>query len=114
MELLDTEPARQHRGIVYLWLTERPIPRLKGESRIIYIGKTKAKLRERHRRYADVEASDQNWPNYEYIIRQFGPITFRIAHHSKFAETPKEAEKQLFKKYGELHLETPPINRTAG
>lgn len=113
--ILDTEDARQKQGIVYVWLTEKPIPRTRGESRVLYIGKTVRTLRKRYQNnYIDKETSennDSNWIRWPYIIGHYGPITFWIAPHNLFGDSPKAAERLLLTNYFKTHLEIPPFNR---
>jgi len=40
--------SKQQRGIVYIWRTQSDIPRLKGKSPIIYIGKANGSLYDRY------------------------------------------------------------------
>jgi hypothetical protein len=98
--------AKTLRGVVYIWFTEGPIPRLKGNSPIVYIGKTNMTIKDRHFPHADLEASDTNWRKYDYIIKQYGPI--RIA--CKQVKNPREAERHFLLEYLMVHLELPPIN----
>jgi hypothetical protein len=110
-ELLDTKEARLNNGVVYLWLSERPVPRLMGECRVIYIGKTDKSIRDRHYKYAKKESEGNNWLRYNYIITNFGSMTFMVAPCGEFASNPKDAEVELLKSYFIAHLEAPPINR---
>jgi len=110
--LLDTAPAREYRGIVYLWLSERPIPRVKGSSKILYIGKTDGCMSDRYRRYVDTVASGKNWDRYGYVIKKYGPITFAIKSIVA-PQTPKKAEGQLLEEYFKAHLEYPPVNKAS-
>jgi len=113
-KLLDMAPARQHRGVVYVYLCERPIPRVRGNSNILYIGKTNQTMRERLMRWAKTEGSDYNCSRYQYIIsKEYGPITLGYARYNILAATPKAAEKQLLKMYFAKHLEYPPLNRAS-
>ncbi len=104
--LSSCSQARDLRGIVYVWYTTKPIPRLKGESNVVYIGKTKSTFRERHHRYAAVEGSGYNWKRYSHIIKKFGDIRVACAK----VENPRGSEIELLRQYKEEHLELPPIN----
>jgi len=44
----SSKESDEHKGIVYFFLSEKPIPRVLGESRILYIGKTNTSLRTRY------------------------------------------------------------------
>ena len=107
--LLKTKIGRESKGVVYIWRTQNPIPRLNGENSIIYIGKTKNSMFERHHQYAKLESSGNNWHRHEHIIKKYGAITFECAK----CESPKETEKALLNEYFKEHLELPPINRTS-
>ena len=107
-KIFSSPEAKASRGVVYVWSTESGIPRMKGNSNVVYIGKTKASLYERHHRYAEIEGKDLNWEKYKYIIETFGPIRVRFAVHEK----PREAEKDCLKWYLKEHLELPPLNCT--
>jgi len=106
--LLKSKIGREYHSIVYQWRTQKPIPRLYGESPIIYIGKTKNSLFIRHHGYAKLEASGSNWRRYEYIIKNYGSIIFECAK----CEYPKKIEKELINEYFQNHLEVPPLNLT--
>lgn len=96
------------RGVVYVWSVERPIPRLKGRSDVLYIGMTKHNLSKRHSTYANVEGNDPfNWARYSYLIPEYG----RISVHYAICDDPKSAETYMLKLYSEEHLEIPPFNR---
>lgn len=94
-------------GVVYVWATERPIPRLRGESNIIYIGKTDQSLSQRHSQYATSEGTGDNWARYDHIIRKFGAI--RVFYSVQ--PNPTDAERMLLRKYFDDHLDIPPLNR---
>jgi len=109
--LFSSEEARQAKGVVYAWVTQKPILRLRGGSNIVYIGRTKQTLSDRHRKYAKKEASPPyNWPRYDFIIPQFGPITVMYADAASIAKTPEGAEEELLRQYFAEHLEYPPFN----
>ncbi len=99
--------ARKYKGVVYVWYTDKGIPRLNGESNIVYIGKTKNSLFDRQHRYAELEGSYYNWERYKHIIQNFGPIKVKFIA----AENPKDTERNLLECYFKEHLEIPPINR---
>jgi hypothetical protein len=109
-ELFSSSAARNARSVVYIWSTTVPIPRLRSQSNVVYIGKTLNTLFERHHKYASVEANGKelcNWQRYEHIIQNHGPITISYAVHAN----PANAEKDLLKLYFDEHLELPPLNR---
>lgn len=106
-KMFSSDEARSPKGVVYIWSTRSYIPRLKGKSNVVYIGKTRSSLFERHHRYAKVEGEGLNWERYRYIIEEFGPIRVGFA----VCEKPDEKEKDLIRCYLMDHLELPPLNR---
>ena len=101
--------ARVTKKVVYVWVTQKCIPRLRGKSNIIYFGKTIQTLYDRHYKYASIEGDPYNWQRYEHIIRNFGPIKVYFA----ITSNPKDTESELLKKYYEDHCESPPVNRAS-
>jgi|TARA_B100000315_G_C14305892_1_gene464003 hypothetical protein len=104
--LLSTKIGRELRSIVYKWCTQNPVPRMRGESPIIYIGMTINSIFDRHHKYAKIESSGDNWKRSEHIIKNYGPITVECAK----CDNPKETEKKLLQKYFDNHFEFPPVN----
>ena len=102
--------ARDERGVVYLWCTVKPIPRLKSRSNVVYIGKTSNTLFERHHEYASVEAAEDNWRRYEHIIVIYGAISVRYAICGT-GDSADVVESKLLRRYFDEHLEMPPLNR---
>lgn len=109
--LFSSEEACQATAVVYVWFTDKAVPRLQGQSNVLYVGQTIQTLSERHRRYAARETSDYNWPRYEFVIPRYGSIVVMYAEAAAIGGTPKEAEKKLLDQYFEDHLEYPPFNR---
>jgi hypothetical protein len=107
--LLNTKIAREYRCVVYKWCTQNPIPIMRDESPIIYIGKTINSMFDRHHKYAEVESSGNNWLRYEYIIQNYYPITVECAK----CDSPKDTEKRLLMEYFKSHLEVPPVNSSS-
>jgi hypothetical protein len=105
--LFSLPDARKYSGVVYVWYTHDGIPRMKGKSNIVYIGKTKNTLFDRHHRYAELEGSGINIARYAHIIHNYGPIKVKFIG----ATNPKETEKEFLECYFNAHLETPPMNR---
>ena len=105
--------AEKSRNIVYVWLSESPVPRLAGESRILYIGQTKRSLKERHYRHAATETSSKaNRLKYELILKKYGPIGVAVCPYEVFGPTLLEAEGLLLWWYFRNHGEYPPLNYT--
>jgi len=105
-KIFNQDLAQSTVKVVYIWYTEKPIPRLSGQSNIIYIGKTNQSLSLRHTKYAQVEGRDLNWKRYENIIKNFGPIRVSYAE----CDNPLQYEKSFLVKYFKCHLELPPLN----
>lgn len=111
-EVFSCQKARGNKSVIYIWATERPIPRLCGESNIVYIGKTKQTLCDRYCKYASLFASIKgdedkyNWRRYGHIMRNSGPIKIYFAVTSD----PKGKESELLKEYYDDHFEYPPAN----
>ena len=91
-------------GVVYILKTERPIPRIKGESEILYIGETKHDV---WSRYCAEEDTNEFWSVYSHSIDNYGAIYMDVYQTSN----NKKTEKIFLKQYYQSHLELPPINR---
>ena len=102
-ELLDE--SRDRHGIVYVWRTENDIPRLRGGSPVVYIGKTTNSLYDRYVSEIGWEAENY-WGRYQYIIETLGPIWFDIYETGN----PEVTENRFLFQYQEAHMERPPIN----
>lgn len=101
------------KGIVYVFLSAQPIPRVIGESRIIYIGQTKGSFKSRYLQYSDLHASSKaNKLKFEAIIGEYGPITIAVCPFERFGGSLLEAEGQLLWWYFQNHCEYPPFNYT--
>jgi hypothetical protein len=109
-DMFSCQRACVTKNVVYVWVTQKCIPRLCGKSNIIYFGKTVQTLHRRHYGYASTEGDPYNWHRYEHIIKIFGPIKIYFAVTSN----PKDKESELLKKYYEDHCEYPPANRVSG
>lgn len=98
-------------GIVYIWRVDKMIPRLRGESDIVYIGQTKQTFKQRYKRYAKLMVTDKlNILKYGYIINTYGPISISIAKFEDYGDTLLAAEGRLLDCYFRNHFEYPPIN----
>lgn len=105
--VFGSEVAKKHKGIVYFFMTKKPIPRVKGESNILYIGKTENSLSQRYFQHSEKLATGQNGDFYKYIIDTYGEISFGVVRTS----TPKELESHFFKEYFNTYLEYPPKSK---
>lgn len=105
--------AAEDISIIYIYRTVKPIPRLKGESDIVYIGQTKGTLKQRYFKYAgQLAKSTANRLKFEHILKAYGPIRITVASYSKFGATLEIAEGQLLWWYFQNHCEYPPVNYT--
>ncbi|MFT4928903.1 MAG: hypothetical protein ACI8WB_005023 [Phenylobacterium sp.] len=106
-ELFSSEEAREAKGVVYFFMSEKPIPRVRGESNILYIGKTSQSLHKRYFRYCNKLASRASGKFYEYIVKNYGGISLGYL----VSDNPKVMEAEYFKKYHKAYLEYPPKSK---
>lgn len=106
-DLFGSEEARADKGIVYFFMSQMPIPRVRGESRILYIGKTKQSLNKRYFQYSNKLASNRSGKFYKHIIDNFGGLSLGYI----VSDNPKATEAEYFKKYYDEHLEYPPKSK---
>ena len=106
-ELLSSDEAKKDKGIVYFFKSQKPVPRVKGESDILYIGKTKQSLNKRYFRYSDKLASNRSGKFYRYIIENYGGISLGYIK----VDDPKNSEAKFFKEYCNTYLEYPPKSK---
>ena len=108
-ELFDCPEARKASNVLYAFVCEKKIPRVKSDSTVIKIGQTKQSLRTRYLKYAETFCSDYNWSFYRYVIAHYGAV--RIAYLPIGSTySLKDAETELLKDYYKLHKEVPPTN----
>lgn len=101
------EEAKKASSVVYCFAAERPIPRLCGESRILYLGKTETSLHRRYARWSAKLASGASGEFYRHILKHFGAISVGYRR----SDNPRADEVALFKIYVRTHLEYPPKSR---
>jgi len=107
--LFSSEEARDAFSVLYIFVCEEEIPRVKSESSVVYIGKTEETLRGRYLKYADKFISPFNWPFYSYILEHYGAI--RIAYLPFYTKQKLEqAEEDLLSDYYKLYKENTPHN----
>ena len=107
------EQARQAKNIVYIWRSEKPIHRLKGESDILYIGQTKQSFYQRYAKYGTKwHGTKANSLKFSHIIDTYGAISIWTCDFSKFGDSLLLAEGQLLWWYFQNHCEYPPMNYT--
>jgi hypothetical protein len=107
------EEASIEKNIVYVFRTEKPIPRLRGESDVVYIGQTIGTFRQRYLPSAALHATSRaNKMKFEHLVQEYGPIRIALASHTHFGESLLKAEGQLLWWYFQNHCEYPPVNYT--
>ena len=106
-ELFGSDEAKQAKNVVYFFKSQKPIPRVKDKSDILYIGKTNQSLHKRYYRYSKKLASNRNGNFYRYIIENFGGLSIGYIK----VDDPKSSEAEYFKKYYDSFLEYPPKSK---
>jgi hypothetical protein len=106
-ELLSSDEAKKDKSIVYFFKSVKPIPRVKGESDILYIGRTEQSLNKRYSKYSDKLASNRSGKFYKYIVDNFGGISLGYIK----TKTLKSTEADYFKRYCDNFLEYPPKSK---
>lgn len=105
--------ASEEMNILYIYRAENPIPRLKGESDIVYIGQTKGTLKQRYFAHCGKLANSRaNRLKFEHILSEYGPIRITVAPFGQFGSSLEKAEGQLLWWYFQNHCEYPPVNYT--
>jgi len=108
-----SDEAAKAKNIIYMYVSEKPIPRLVGESNILYIGQTKSSFKTRRYKDAKLHASSKaNSLKFSSVIDRYGPITIKVCDYKRYGDTLLEAEGQLLWWYFQNHSEYPPINYT--
>ena len=108
-EVLGSKEAKDAFSVLYIFVCEEKIPRVKGKSNIIYIGKTDLTLRRRWLRYAKAFTSDFNHPFFSYVVAHYGAIKIAYLHFDT-KQKLKQAETDLLKDYYKQYKEFPPHN----
>jgi len=112
-KVYGAEAASQAKNIIYFFLSSKPVPRLNGESKILYIGQTKNSFKSRYFRYANLHATSKaNALKFSMIIQNYGPIEIAFCDYKKFGDNLLAAEGQFLWWYFQNHGEYPPINYT--
>jgi hypothetical protein len=109
-QLLRSPEARDTSNVLYAFVCEKEIPRVMGESNIIYIGRAAKGLENRYwGSWLRRNWSPANLEFINYVIEHYGPV--RLAYLVIGAtQSLKEVELDLLKDYYELHMELPPKN----
>jgi len=108
-QVFGSQEAKIAKNVLYVFVCEKKIPRVKSESDIVYIGQTKQTLYGRYMKYAEAFCNGENSPLYRYIIAHYGKITIDYKHFGT-AKSLKQAETELLNDYYKLHKEYPPRN----
>jgi hypothetical protein len=105
--------AAETRDIIYFYLSSKPVPRLNGESRILYIGQTKKSFKARYMPQARrLSTTKANTIKYNTVFEKYGPIEIAYCDFKSFGETITVAEGQFLWWYFQNHSEYPPFNYT--
>ena len=104
---LFNSPEAKVKGVVYFFMSKKPVPRVFGESNILYIGKTKQTIRQRYFQYSSHLATGKNEQFYKHIIKYYGGLQMGYI----CSDEPREKENELFKEYYEEYLEFPPKSK---
>jgi len=108
-EFLDSELSRNEKGIIYIWKTDKPIKRVKGQSPIIYIGKTVNTFRNRYKNSKSINIEKKYFEKYyKYLIEVYGAISIEIIK----CNNPGRQEWEYLMAYNCDHKEYPPLNRS--
>ena len=106
---LNSEKAKNIKGIVYIWKTTNKFARVKGSSEIIYIGQSKNTFNDRYQNSKSLNIEKLYFERYyKYMIEMYGAITIEI----KDTNNPKLSEWEELMKYNDNHKEYPPLNRS--
>jgi hypothetical protein len=109
----EDDSAGIEKNIVYVFRTERPIPRLKGESDVVYIGQTKGTFKQRYLPSARLHATSKaNKIKFGHIVEYYGAIRISLSPYTRFGNSLLAAEGQLLWWYFQNHCEYPPVNYT--
>lgn len=101
---LSLEQTKGINGVVYVFKSDKTVPRLKGFSNILYIGETKYDVWSRYNVKNDTNGF---WHVYSHTVRSYGAITIDVYP----SENHKKTEKTFLEKYFQEYKELPPMNR---
>ncbi|MDH0364069.1 hypothetical protein [Comamonas aquatica] len=103
------DSARKLKNIVYLYKVSKKIPRLIGESDILYIGQTSTSFQARYARFASkISALQRN----KKVHQHYGEIYISACAFEVLDSTLISAENRLLWHYYCNHAEYPPFNYT--
>lgn len=101
--LVESKP---YIGLVYVWNTQSPIPRAKGMSTVIYIGKAEGSMFTRYKNTDIRHETVEFWERYSYFISKFGELQVDIY----LTTNPSQTENNFLYHYHSEHMELPPLN----
>lgn len=105
--MLGSAEAGLHRGVVYCYLSDKPVKTKNGETCILYLGKTKSSIKQRYFRYSDKLSSGKNAEFYQQVINNYGGVKMGFIS----SDSPREDEKACFSRYRKLHGQMPPKSK---
>ncbi|SES89291.1 hypothetical protein [Thorsellia anophelis] len=113
-DVLGSEEAKNVSNVIYFLIAEKPITRLKGESRILYIGQTSSSISKRYSNSTinKMIKTKANKLKYGHVLQNYGGIEIAYCYHNQFGDSLNEAEGQFLWWYFQNHLEYPPFNYT--
>jgi len=91
---LCLEQTKGVNGVVYVFKSEKMVPRLKGFNNILYIGETKNDVWNRYNVKNDTE---NFWHVYNHTIKNYGSITIDVYPTENHKGTEKNSLKIIFK-----------------
>lgn len=107
--LLRSEPYKSVHGIVYRFQVKQPIPRVVGESNILYIGRTEKSFSERYYPSKAFNLEMDFFDRfYKHAIERYGSISVEVTQ----VQDTKHTEWKALADYFADHLEYPPLNRS--
>ncbi|WP_419812090.1 hypothetical protein [Bacterioplanoides sp.] len=106
-ELFGSDEAKKAKKVVYFFRSLHPVARFKGESDILYIGKTEQSMKTRYFRYAKHLSNKANGSFYKYVIENYGGL--RVGYI--FSDDPKSLEREAFDSYRATYMENPPKSK---
>ena len=105
--LINEEAALKSKNIIYLFKTLKEVPRMRGQSDIVYIGKTKTSFRNRYWPIRKNEIKDFG-DRYKYLIEHFDGLYIEFI---EAAELDVDFLESVFLyEYRKKYLEYPPLN----
>lgn len=108
-QVFSSQEAKNTSNVLYAFVCEKKIPRVKSESTVIYIGQTRQTLHNRYMMYANAFCSGENSSLYKYIVAHYGGIKIDYLPFDT-AQSLKQAETELLNDYFKLYKEYPPKN----